>query len=69
MPQGTASPSPIDGALLTAAEVALILGVSRRWVEDASRDGTLPTVRVGRFRRFRRAAIDSWLAAREAQAA
>jgi excisionase family DNA binding protein len=55
----------VSGALLTAAEVAEILGVSPAWVYAQSRAGRIPTVRLGRYRRYRREAIDAWLAEQE----
>jgi excisionase family DNA binding protein len=50
-----------DPALLNAAEVAEILGVPPSWVYAEARDGRLPHVRVGRYRRFRRRAVDNWI--------
>lgn len=47
--------------LLVAAEVAEILGVSRRWVEDATRRGEIPSVRLGRFYRYRRESVAAWV--------
>ena len=43
--------------LLTAAEVASILGVPKSWVYKQSRRGLIPTVALGRYRRFREEAI------------
>jgi len=51
--------------LLDAAEVAELLHVSRRWVEDAARRDDLPHVRLGKFVRFRREAILVWREAKE----
>ena len=48
-------------ALLTADEVARILGVTAAWVYDQSRRRQIPTVTLGRYRRYRRAAIESWI--------
>ena len=48
-------------ALLTAGEVARMLGVTAAWVYAQSRSGTIPTVTLGRYRRYRRAAIKSWV--------
>jgi excisionase family DNA binding protein len=50
-----------DGRLLTAAEVAELLGVPTTWVYDASRRGRIPTVTLGRYRRYRRGAIEEWV--------
>jgi excisionase family DNA binding protein len=47
--------------LLTAAEVAELLGVPKSWVYEHSRDGHIPTVTLGRYRRYRREAIEAWL--------
>lgn len=48
--------------LLTAAEVATLLGVPKTWVYEQSRAGRIPTVTLGRYRRYRREAIEEWLA-------
>jgi excisionase family DNA binding protein len=48
--------------LLTAAEVADLLGVPKTWVYEQSRAGRIPTVTLGRYRRYRREAIEQWLA-------
>lgn len=64
-------PQPNDGGaeppdrLLTAAEVGDLLGVPASWVLRASRNGELPTVRIGRYRRYRRSAIRKWMAEQE----
>ena len=53
-------PVPLfDHALLTAEEVAEILRVPRSWVY--SHQNQLPTVRLGRYVRFRRCEIDRFL--------
>jgi excisionase family DNA binding protein len=54
--------------LLTAAEVAEILSVPERWIRDASREGRIPSVRLGRYVRFRRESILLWVSAHEAGA-
>lgn len=51
--------------LLTAAQVAELLGVPKGWVYEQSRKGEIPTVELGRYRRFRREAIDDWIAEQE----
>ena len=48
-------------ALLTAEQVALRLGVTPGWVYAGSRSGLIPTVTLGRYRRYRREAIDAWV--------
>ena len=46
--------------LLTATEVATALGVSRAHIYNLLNRG-LPSVKVGRCRRFRMADVDAWL--------
>jgi len=56
----------MTGSLLTAAEVAELLGVPTSWVYEQSRAGRIPTVTLGRYRRYRREAIEQWLERLEA---
>lgn len=51
--------------LLTASEVAEWLGVPKGWVYAMSRTGDLPTVRLGRYCRFRRSSVDEWIERQE----
>jgi excisionase family DNA binding protein len=51
--------------LITAQEVAALLGVPASWVYAATRDGRIPTVRLGRYYRYRREAIEDWIEAQE----
>lgn len=53
--------SEVSGALLTADQVARLLGVPRTWVYEQSRCGRIPTITLGRYRRYRREAIEAWL--------
>ncbi|MEZ5155318.1 MAG: helix-turn-helix domain-containing protein [Solirubrobacterales bacterium] len=52
----------MSGSLLTASQVGELLGVPTSWVYEQSRRGTIPTVTLGRYRRYRREAIESWVA-------
>jgi len=52
--------------LLTASDVADRLSVSRRWIEEATRRGEIPHVRLGRFPRYRAESIDAWVREQEA---
>jgi excisionase family DNA binding protein len=54
--------------LLTAAEVARLLSVPTSWVYAQSRAGRIPTVACGRYRRYRRGAVEAWLADLETRA-
>ncbi len=51
--------------LLTAEQVADILGVPKTWVYAQSRAGQIPTVRLGRYYRYRLGAIERWLETQE----
>jgi excisionase family DNA binding protein len=52
--------------ILTAREVAAFLAVKESWVREATRDGRLPHLRLGRYRRYRRADIERWLGEQQA---
>jgi excisionase family DNA binding protein len=56
----------MSGSLLTADQVAKLLGVRTSWVYEQSRRGRIPTVTLGRYRRYRSEAIASWLEQLEA---
>jgi excisionase family DNA binding protein len=56
----------VSPGLLTAQEVAALLGVPTSWVYEQSRRGRIPTVNLGRYRRYRRDAIEAWVAQLEA---
>ena len=51
----------MSGSLLTADDVAELLGVPKSWVYEQSRRGVIPTVTLGRYRRYRREAIEAWI--------
>lgn len=51
----------MNGHLLTADEVAARLRVPKTWVYRAAREGSLPSVRCGRYRRFDERDVDSWI--------
>jgi excisionase family DNA binding protein len=51
----------MNGPLLTASEVAELLAVKESWVREATRNGRLPHLRLGRYRRYRREDIERWL--------
>jgi excisionase family DNA binding protein len=53
--------------LLTADEVAALLQVTKAWVYDQTRRHRMPHVRLGRYVRYRRAAVEEWLARLEAE--
>ncbi len=51
----------MEGSLLTADQVARILGVPKTWVYEQSRNGRIPTVTLGRYRRYRAESIAEWV--------
>jgi excisionase family DNA binding protein len=55
-----------NGRLLTARQVANLLGVPTTWVYEQSRRGRIPTVTLGRYRRYREEAIAEWVEQQEA---
>lgn len=64
---GVGSSAVVDGGsrLLDADEVAVLLGVPRTWVYAETRADRLPHIVVGRYRRYRREAIEAWISAHE----
>jgi excisionase family DNA binding protein len=64
--EAPARPLPA-GSLLTAGQVGEMLGVPRSWVYEQSRKGRIPTVTLGRYRRYRAEAIERWVAELEAE--
>jgi excisionase family DNA binding protein len=64
----TASIPPVrtPGRLLSADDVAELLGVPRTFVYALARRGDLPVVRVGeRYVRFRAEALEQWISIQE----
>lgn len=59
----------MSGALLNADQVAQMLGVPKTWVYEQSRKGRIPTVTLGRYRRYRAEAIERWVEQIEAKEA
>jgi excisionase family DNA binding protein len=53
--------------LLSAEDVAELLGVPKSWVYEQSRLGRIPTITLGRYRRYRRDAIEAWLLENESK--
>lgn len=50
-----------DRELMDAEQVAAMLGMTVDWVYEQSRRGRIPTITLGRYRRYRRTAIEAWL--------
>ncbi|MGA9313692.1 MAG: helix-turn-helix domain-containing protein [Solirubrobacteraceae bacterium] len=47
--------------LLTAAEVAALLRMTSGWVYAETRAKRIPHLRLGRYVRYRRSAIEQWM--------
>ena len=54
-------PIPRRRRARSPSEVADLLGVPKTWVYEQSRTGRIPTVNLGRYRRYRREAIGAWV--------
>jgi len=65
-PARAAQSQETERGLATAGEVAALLGVPTSWVYEQSRRGRIPTVALGRYRRFRLDAIEAWIQEQEA---
>jgi excisionase family DNA binding protein len=52
---------PGSDGLLTADEVAALLQVSCAWVYAETRKRRIPHLRLGRYVRYRRSAIEAWI--------
>ena len=57
-------PSDPD-SLLSYRQAAALLGVSERTIWSVAQAGEIPTIRIGRCVRFRRAAVIDWIRQRE----
>jgi excisionase family DNA binding protein len=55
----------MQSSLLTAQDVAAMLGVPASWVYSQTRAGRIPTVKLGRYYRYRREVIATWVEAQE----
>jgi excisionase family DNA binding protein len=53
----------MSGRLLDATEVAEWLGVPVSWVRESTRSGAMPCVELGRYRRYVRDDVETWLEA------
>ena len=52
---------PTTRTLLTAEDVARMTGMGVDWIYAQARLGRIPTVKLGRYRRFRLEAIEQWV--------
>jgi excisionase family DNA binding protein len=59
---GTHAPSPAgnDGEpLFDAEQLAAMLNIPATWLEQAAREGRIPSLQFGRWRRFRRSEVEA----------
>lgn len=59
--QGAAESLAASDTLLTAEEVAALLQVTCAWVYAETRRHRIPHLRLGRYVRYRREALDAWM--------
>jgi excisionase family DNA binding protein len=52
--------------LLNAEEVARHVGMTPNWIYSETRNGRIPHIKLGRYRRYRPSAIKRWLEELEA---
>jgi excisionase family DNA binding protein len=58
--------APLEDRLLSADEVAELLGMSAYWVREQTRKRTIPFVALGpKVRKYRRSSLQAWLAESE----
>ncbi|MCG3795990.1 excisionase [Bacillus toyonensis] len=57
----------MERSTLTAKEVATYLGISLDLVYKESIYGSLPCIRIGRRKLFRKESLDRWMAKKELQ--
>jgi excisionase family DNA binding protein len=54
-----ASAAASEESLLDADQLAVELGVPVTWIETAARQGRIPSLEFGRWRRFRRSEVEA----------
>ena len=59
----------VNSALLSAPELAKLFGVPESWVREQARLGSLPSIKLGHYVRFRVEEVERFLAERANQAA
>jgi excisionase family DNA binding protein len=62
----TSGNSPTFEPLLSDKEVAKILGLHHKTIQYLARTGAIPSIKIGRFWRFRASSLDSWIQEQQA---
>jgi excisionase family DNA binding protein len=50
---------PSDEPLLDAEQLSAALGIAVTWIEQKAREGVIPSLEFGRWRRFRRTEVEA----------
>ena len=50
-----------NSALLSAGDVAEMMGMTKDWVYAETRAGRIPHVQLGRYYRYRAESIEAWI--------
>lgn len=59
--EGNPPPLPTSPEVMTIDDLAVYLQVSKSLLYKLAQDGKVPGQKVGRHRRFHKAAVDAWL--------
>jgi excisionase family DNA binding protein len=65
MPNATTNGHQPPSEIITANEVAALLRMTPAWVYAETRCNRIPHMRLGRYFRYRRSAIEAWMTALE----
>jgi excisionase family DNA binding protein len=60
-----ATQAPVPDRLLSADEAAEMLNVSAWQIRDWAKKRVIPALKLGKFWRFRRSALEQWMEAQE----
>jgi len=61
----SANPDSPEALLLKAPQVARLLGISERKLWELANCGELPSIRIGRCRRYSRNSLEKWIEQQE----
>lgn len=67
-PSTAAAAHPDDEPLMDSEQLAAALSLPTTWLEQAARENRIPSIQAGRWRRFRRAAVEAALAGKAGRA-
>jgi excisionase family DNA binding protein len=58
-PPESTHPAEYTEPLMDAEQLSTVLGVPATWLEQAAREGRIPSLQFGRWRRFRRSEVEA----------